>query len=394
MTHQNERPNVVVIGGGYAGAVAANRLRANPDVAVTLVNPRRQFVERIRLHQLVAGAGTATRDYAGIVGQHVRILVDTAVRIDPAAQSIELASGDTLAYDYLIYAVGSTTAVSASVPGAAEFGYSVGELERAQRLRAELKNRHPDAPICVVGGGLTGIEAAAELAAQRRSGTVTLVCGGALGPSVSAPARGSLRRQLTRLGVRVLEEATVAAVGADHVRLGDGRELCSAVTIWCTGFRAPDLAARSGLRTDAAGRLRTDETLTSIDDPRIIAAGDAAAPSGRPLRMSCQAALPLGAQAADTVLSRVTGTEPAAIDQGFTGQCISLGRHGGTIHIARRDDSPRRLYVGGRTAALVKELVCRGTVTFLAREARKPGSLRWRKGSGQPGAGQPAVGVR
>ena len=91
----------------------------------------------------------------------------------------------------------------------------------------------------------------------------------------------------------------------DAVVLSDGAVLPSAATVWTAGFAVPDLAARSGLRTDAVGRLLTDETLTSIDDERVVAAGDAAAPSGQPLRMSCQAAGPLGAQAANTVLSRI-----------------------------------------------------------------------------------------
>ena len=57
-----KRTHVVVIGGGYAGTLAANHLRSRADVEVTLVNPRPVFVERIRLHQLVAGSGTAAVD--------------------------------------------------------------------------------------------------------------------------------------------------------------------------------------------------------------------------------------------------------------------------------------------------------------------------------------------
>jgi hypothetical protein len=88
----------------------------------------------------------------------------------------------------------------------------------------------------------------------------------------------------------------------------------------------------------------------------------------------------LGAQAADTVLARLAGTEPAVINQGFTGQCISLGRRAGTIQIARTDDRPLPLYIGGRAGATIKETVCKTTLTFLRREARKPGSLFWIKG--------------
>ena len=119
------------------------------------------------------------------------------------------------------------------------------------------------------------------------------------------------------------------------------------MTIWTAGFGVPDLASRSGLRTDAIGRLLTDETLTSIDDDRIVAAGDAAAPSGEPLRMSCQAAIPLGAQAANTVLARIAGEQPAVIDQAFTGQCVSLGRGAGIIQLAHKDDTAMPLYIGG-----------------------------------------------
>ena len=100
--------------------------------------------------------------------------------------------------------------------------------------------------------------------------------------------------------------------------------------MWTAGFGVPKLAAASGLATDRLGRLLTDETLTSVDDPFIVAAGDAAAPSGLPFRMSCQAALPLGAQAANTILSRIDGTAAAEVSVPMSGQCISLGRGSST----------------------------------------------------------------
>ena len=235
-----------------------------------------------------------------------------------------------------------------------------------------------DGSIVVVGGGLTGIEAASEFAEAGRP--VTLVTGPVLGPSLSVPGRRSVARQLAKLGVSVIEGPTVTAVTAHDVTLSDGRVLKSAATVWTAGFGVPTLAADSGLRTDALGRLLTDETLTSVDDDRVIAAGDAAAPSGVPLRMSCQAALPLGAQAANTVLARIAGSAPAPINQAFTGQCISIGRAGGTIQLARTDDTPIRVYLGGRAAALIKEQVCKGTLSFLRKEAAKPGAYFWLKG--------------
>ena len=374
---------VLVIGGGYAGVLAANHLRLNENIDITVVNPRSSFVERIRLHQFATGSDDAVVDYASVLGDGIRLTVDSVTRIDSAARRVELASGNGLGYDYLIYAVGSTGAAPA-VPGAAEFAYPISEYEHATLLRDALQDAAAAAPICVVGAGPTGLETAAELAEEGRR--VTLVCGSVLGPYLSTRARRAAARRMIKLGVAVIDGpgATVTEVLPDAVILADGRRVSSAVTIWTAGFGVPDLAARSGLSTDDIGRLLTDETLTSIDDPHIVAAGDASAPSGLPLRMSCQAAIPLGAQAANTVLSRIAGTVPKPINQAFTGQCISLGRSAGLIQTARLDDRVLPLYIGGRTAALIKEAVCKGTISFLSREARKPGSYFWLRGGNRP----------
>ncbi|OHV06302.1 NAD(P)/FAD-dependent oxidoreductase [Mycobacterium talmoniae] len=376
------RTHVVVIGGGYAGTLAANHLRVRPDIDVTLVNPRPAFVERIRLHQHVAGTYRATVDYGTLLGDGVQLLVDKATRINAADRRVDLASGRELTYDYLIYAAGSTGAVPNTVPGAAEFAYPVAEFEAAQQLQHRLDELHPDAPVTVVGGGLTGIETSSELAEQGRR--VTLVCGGVLAPSLSAPGRRSVAKALRRLGVDVRDTAVVTEVHPDAVVLQDGSMLPSAVTVWTAGFGVPDLAAASGLATDTLGRLLTDETLTSVDNPWIVAAGDAAAPSGQPLRMSCQAAGPMGAQAANTVVSRIAGTEPAALNQAFTGQAMSLGRRAATIQLARLDDTPINAYVGGRVGAAIKEAVCKATVWSIRHAAAKPASVFWIKGGRRP----------
>lgn len=368
---------VIVVGGGYAGVMAANRLTQRGDLAVTLINPRPQFVERIRLHQLVGGSHPAVVDYREVLADGVQLRNDTVTRIDPTPCRVVLASGDTVTYDYLIYAVGSGSA-AASVPGVAEFAHPVATLEGARRLRRALDTAPATAPVTVVGGGATGIEVAAELA--EAGWTVTLVCGEVLGPYLHPRGRRVVAKRLAALGVTVLDgpDAKVTAVTGDKVRLRGGRTLPSTVTAWATGFGVPDLAVRSGLTTDPLGRLLTDETLTSVDDPRIVAAGDAAAPSGLPLRMSCQAAHPLGAHAADTVLARIAGEQPATIDIGFFGQCLALGRRAAIDQFATRDDTANRFFVSGRLIAVVKERACRLAVGVLVKEARKPGAFVWR----------------
>ena len=374
MTENKAR--IVVIGGGYAGVMAANRL-CKGAADVTLVNPRARFVERIRLHQLAIDNDDAVEDYATILNGDIRLVVDGAERIDAAARRVELTLGAALDYDHLVYAVGSTGAVPTGVQGAREFAYPLSELEQAQRLRARLADTPMAAPVVIVGGGLTGIEAASEFAEAGR--TVTLVSD-KLAPSLSDPGRRSVAKRLRKLGVTVIE-TPVSAVTADAVLLADGQTLPSAVTVWTAGFGVPGLAAASGLTTDALGRLLADETLTSVDDDRIVGTGDAVSPSGLPYRMSCQAALPLGVQAANTILSRIAGTGPAEVSVPMSGQCISLGRGAGTVQLQRKDDTPTNAYIGGRAGAFVKEQVCRWTLKWMAGEAKQPGSYRSLKGA-------------
>lgn len=378
MTEHTTTHKVVVIGGGYAGTVAANRLQQRPDIDITLVNAHPKFIQRLRLHQVAAGTGDATADYGTLLGDGVQLVIDSATRIDVADRKVWLASGRALHYDYLIYAVGSTAAVPSDVPGVAEFAYALAEFESAQRLRAAIAAAPSHSPITVVGGGLTGIEMAAELAEQGRN--VTLACGGRLAPSFTEAARRPVAKWLAKHGVTVLEAAVVAEVRPDSVVLADGTVRPSAVTVWAAGFGVPDLAAVSGLSTDALGRLLTDETLTSVDDDRIVAGGDAAAPSDKPLRMCCAAAGPTGATAADTVLSRIAGVAPAPLDTAFLAANVGLGRRTAVVQFTRKDDTPVNFHIGGRAAGLLKEAVIRGALWGLGREGRKPGVTIWLKG--------------
>jgi NADH dehydrogenase FAD-containing subunit len=368
--------DVIVIGGGYAGTMAANRITQRDDVTVTLINPRPDFVERLRLHQLVGGSDDAVVNYREVLADSIKLVIDTATRIDTVRRSVILASGGAIQYDYLIYAVGSGS-TNSDVPGASEFAYPIATLEEAQQLSQVLAAAPATAAVTVVGAGPAGIETAAELAEVGRS--ITLVCGGVLGPYMHPRARRSLAKRLVKLGVTLVEgpDTRVTAVTRDAVQLASGRVLPSTLTIWTTGFGIPNLACRSGLSTDTVGRLITDETLTSIDDVRIVAAGDCAAPSNLPLRMSAQAAQPLGSHAADTVLSRIAGKQPASINIAVLSQCISLGRHSGVYQFASRQDIANKFYLSGGIVAWIKEASCKWVVAKLIQESRKPGSYTW-----------------
>ncbi|MEU4575294.1 MULTISPECIES: FAD-dependent oxidoreductase [Nonomuraea] len=353
--------HIVVLGGGYAGLGAAKRAARRlrgAGARVTLVNAADRFVERVRLHQLAAGQRLPGLPLRGLLdGAGVELAVATVTGIDLAARVVRLdAAPYELGYDVLVYALGSGADLGA-VQGLAEHAYTVATEREAARLRSRLAAARS---VAVVGGGLTGIEAAAEFKAARPGLEVRLVSGGPIGAGLSPRARRHLRRAFDRLDVAVREHAPVAEVGPGGLLLRDGGEVPADTVVWAAGFRVPELAAACGLATDEHGRMLVDATLRSLSHPEVLGAGDAAAVRGS--RMSCQTGLPLGLQAGDAAAALLTGRAPRPARIRYVWQNISLGRHDGVTQFTRADDSPSGPVLTGRPSALFKEVITRGTV--------------------------------
>jgi NADH:ubiquinone reductase (H+-translocating) len=355
--------HVVIIGAGYAGVMAAKRLlRTRSDITVSVVNPRPHFVQRIRLHQMIAAGYDATVSFDSALPPTAHRVFGTVTDIDAAVSRLTLDNGIVLDYDYLVYAVGSRQSPS-TIVGAAEHGYSVAEFEDATRLESRLSTLDEKAAICVVGGGLTGIETAAELAEQR-SNRITLVTGGIVAPDLSERARSAILRTLTDLGVDIVSESRVTRIDRSSCELAGGVRVKAECTILATEFGVPELARRSGLPVDDLGRLKLNDRLECPSHPDIVGAGDAVTVGENSLRMSCQAAIPLGVHAAETILHRLDGSAPRPVTPKFAGKCISLGRRYGVFQRTTRVDEATRMFIAGRAGAFVKERVCSSTTDW------------------------------
>lgn len=386
---------VAVIGAGYAGVMAANGLRSSltdeeaERTKVVIINPTDSFNEKIRLHEVAAGTIlTAAIPLSTVLHPDVQLLVGNAVIIDPRKQVLEIrtrAEDLMLAYDFLIYAVGSLT--SSTVSGAGSYAYALADADGARRARAAIRQGPAGKHILIVGGGYTSIEAASEIAEQNPRAVVTLLCGGQLAESMTPQARASIRKSLNRLNINVRPGQRVTAVTPQGVVLESGQQIPGDVCIWAASFAVPRLAEASGLAVDPAGRLKTDSCLRSTDYQNIVGAGDAVvmpAAVGGHLRMGCAAALPMGSFAARTVLAQLRGAEPEPASIGYVLQCLSLGRRDSYIQMVGPDDSPRRVRLNGRTGAWVKEAICRMTVSALQKERIRPGAYKVPRGPNTP----------
>ncbi|MEJ3653172.1 FAD-dependent oxidoreductase [Actinomycetes bacterium KLBMP 9759] len=366
---------IVVLGAGYAGANAAGRLakRLHPaDTEIVLVNADPEFVERVRLHQLATGQHLAPRALSDVfagTGVQVRIARVTSVDVDRKCVGVVDAEGTgEIAYDTLVYALGSTAA-DRGLPGVAEHAHHIAGKRSALRLRARLADLAPAATVLVVGGGLTGIEAATEIADARPDLEVALAARGELGDWLSEKARSHLRAAFGRFGITVHENTDIAAVEPAAAVTTDGHAIPAQVTVWTAGFAVHPIAEATTLQVSATGRVVVDETMRSVSHPDIYAVGDAAfAPgaSGSPLRMSCASGVPTAHLAADAIAARLTGRAVPPNKIGYTGQCISLGRRDAIVQWVTPDDRPKASAFTGRTAARLKELVCRSAAWSVA----------------------------
>ncbi|MEU8269603.1 FAD-dependent oxidoreductase [Sphaerisporangium sp. NPDC049002] len=366
---------IIVLGAGYTGAIAAGRLAKRfrrEDVAITLVNAEPDFVERVRMHQLAAGQDLKPRPFSEMfagTGVEQRLAKVTGVDVDRKTVAVVDANGaEELAYDTLVYALGSGWNAQ-GVPGTAEHAYEIASRPGALRLRDRLARLGAGQTVVVVGGGLTGMEAATEIAEARPDLDVALAARGDLGDWLSHKGREHLRKAFGKLGITVHDRTAVTGVEVGRVVTADGKVIPAAVTVWTTGFAVHPIAKATALEVTGTGQIVVDGTMRSVSHPDVYAVGDAAmvmGPGDKPLRMSCASGVPTAWQAADAIVARLTGGKLPNVPIRYLNQCISLGRKEGLIQYVTADDRAVRAVLTGRLAAVYKELVCKGAAWGVA----------------------------
>ncbi|GAA4990822.1 NADH dehydrogenase FAD-containing subunit [Nonomuraea thailandensis] len=369
---------IVVLGAGYTGAFAAGRLARRlhrQDVAITLVNAEPDFVERVRMHQLATGRQLKPRPFSEMfagTGVDVKLAKVTGVDADRKIVTVGDVHGagttEELPYDTLVYALGSAWNPQ-DVPGTAEHAYEIAGRPGATRLRERLASLDAGRTVVVVGGGLTGVEAATEIAETRPDLDVALVARGAFGDWLSPRGRGHLRKVARNLRITVHEHAAVAAVEPGRVTTADGRAIPAEVTVWTAGFAVHPIAQATTLELGGNGQIVVDGTMRSVSHPDVYAIGDAAlvaGPGGKPLRMSCASGIPTAQHAADAIAARLTGGKLPHGSPRYFNQCISLGRKEGLIQYVTADDRAVPAALTGRFAAVYKELICKGAAWSVA----------------------------
>lgn len=356
---RSRSPQVLVIGSGYAGTLAANRL-AGAGVRVTVVEPDGVFVDRIRLHEVAAGSrASAATDLRARLRPRVAIRRGRVVQVSSGRAL--LADGAVLEADGILLATGSGAARVR--PGTER----IDSAAAAGRARVGIAALPAGGRVAVVGAGATGIEAAAEIAEQRPDLHLALVGRAPVGTDLAPAGRAVVRLAFARLGVAELRAEVDLDDRAGLARLAD-------VVIDATGLAASPLATDSGLPVDPRGRVLVDDAFRVLGTEGLWAAGDAARIDRRvELRASCAVAQPSAAHAATQILRHLDDRPPEPFRFAFAARCLSLGRRHGLIQFLHADDTPRRAVVTGRSGAVMKEMISRGAAWTPAHAPRLAG---------------------
>lgn len=369
-----QKHNVVILGGGFGGLAAAQKLKRAP-VDVTLIDRRNFHLFQPLLYQVATGSlspGEIAAPLRSVLSgqKNARVLLGEAVDVDPPAKRVILRDGDAYPYDSLIVATGSQTSYYGkdewrewapslkSVEEATAIRHKIlYAFERAERAATEEEER-AWLTFVIVGAGATGLElsgALAEIASETlrhdfrrihpQEARILLLEGaprvlGAYPEDLSAKAEALL----TGLGVEVIKGVMVTNIDAQGVtfKRGEATESLAARTvIWAGGVTSTafgeKLAQRTKAETDRSGRIKVRPDLTIPNYPDIFIIGDlahAVDEKGKPLPGVAQVAMQGGAYAAKAIRVRVEGKQPPCPFHYFNkGDLAVIGRAAAVANI-------------------------------------------------------------
>lgn len=364
---QKKRPRVVVVGGGFAGASAAYALQDEADV--TMVDAKPYFEYTPSVPRALVDEAAARRiqvPHAAYLGRAATVLHARAAALDADGRRVLLEGGGGVAFDYAVLATGTDYEAPFKDDGRVVLAHRLdGLAEASARVRAA-------GSVMVVGGGPTGVEAAAEIAGAYPDKRVTVVHSGPrLLHRCPEGASAYARAHLEALGVRVLAGDRVDLAAAREAP-GDARayttrggsEVVCHVALLCTGvrpnsalLRASGGAAQAALDARGYARVGRFLQLEGCGGGRVFVAGDLTSAREEKLAQAAERRADLVAR---NVAALAAGRDMAPYQApSRLPVVISLGPADGVVTFGDA-------FFGGAAAAVLKEVVeWRGLARYL-----------------------------
>ena len=302
------RSRVVIIGGNFAGLVAASRLSSDHDV--TVVDARADFEWTPNIHEILSGVKNregVVLPRADCVSRYGHSFVhDVVTHIDRDSSAVFTESGLVLPFDACLIAAGSRR-TTFGIEGADEHALGLRLVDDAVRIASRLDKlaaRKRRASVVIVGGGVSGIEALGEILRRRAQSdefNIHVVdLESRILEQLPAGLADDASLRFAPYRVKLHTDAAVTHVDARRVTLGSGEQLAADLCIWSAGMTLPDFLRDTGLNAAGDEWLPVDDTLQSRYADNIFIAGDCAA-LPEPIRKQAYYAMDMGKVAGDNI---------------------------------------------------------------------------------------------
>ncbi len=379
-----ERPRVLILGGGFAGVGAAQKLK-EADADVVLVDRHDYHTFQPLLYQLATGllettaVGHSLRD---LLSRHDNTEIHQAqvTAIDLGERTVSFDEIAPISYDSLVFGLGAEVNYFGTA-GAPDHAFPMYTLPHAVHFKDHLLERWEASDrdprliedgalnVIVVGGGPTGVETAGALAELYRGdfakdyphvkpedARVTLV---EAGPELFGMFKPKLRKYadeaLTKRDVEVKTGEAVASVTPTRVRLKSGDELKAHTLVWGAGLQGNPLVQSLGIELQRGNRIAVGPDLLLADHPEVYVVGDIAAitdsKTEQVLPQLGSVALQSGEHAGEAIAGRIAGKEAKPFAYKDKGTMATIGRGAAVVQM-----------LGGKTMTGAKAQAAWGAV--------------------------------
>lgn len=348
---------ILILGGGYGGMMTAVTLQKKlnyNEADVTLVNENSYHYFTTELH--MPAAGTLHHDrvrvpISSLIDENkIKFVQGRVTAIHLQKKQVELQDGTTLAYDYLVIALGSAPETF-GIPGLLEYSYGIRDINSVRLIRQHIEymfakytmepERQEYLTFVVGGAGFTGIEFVGELAERlpklcreydvdpQLVKLYNIEAAPSALPGFDPELVEYAMERLEQKGVTFLINTPIKECTPDGVILADDRKILAGTVVWTGGVRGNKLVEDSGIET-MRGRVKVDEYLRAPGHDNVFVIGDSSLifneEDNRPYPPTAQMATQQGQQLAENLVALLRNGNMKKFAYTWRGTIASLGK--------------------------------------------------------------------
>jgi NADH dehydrogenase len=346
--------NIVVIGAGYGGLRAVEKLVKEKRVNITLIDKNPYHYLQTEAYGYIAGnfdicdIAVDIKSWCDGFKKNINFINEEAIQIDTNSQTIQT-TNQTIQYDELIIATGAKTNFPSFIKGLRENSHGVKVLSRAYEFKAQFEeiiykkvrsNESEEFNIVIGGAGLSGVEIAAEMAYIASKFTRSIGIEQSNIHIYLVEAYDSILngmdeyiikhtfKRLESLGVKVMVNSFIEEVNQNTIQLKNAETLHFDFMIFTGGIIANKINDSIDTKKNRLNQFEVDPFLNIDGYENIYAVGDCADikdKNGNILPPTSQIAEQSASRVAKNIINKMNNITPKPYEGQMDGMFVALG---------------------------------------------------------------------